>query len=119
MPSSTIVGFGLAASLVAAHPVLAETISFAAELRGSSEAPANDSKGAGAVTATYDTATKRFMWKGDYSGLSGAATMAHFHGPADPAKNAAVVVPITPSTSPFDGSAILTDTQAQLRGLEL
>lgn len=119
MPSSTIVGFGLAVSLVAAHPVLAETISFAAELRGSSEAPANDSKGAGAVTATYDTATKRFMWKGDYSGLSGAATMAHFHGPADPAKNAAVVVPITPSTSPFDGSAILTDTQAQLRGLEL
>ena len=112
MTSSRIVGFGLAVCLVAAPPALAETISFKAELKGSSEVPANDSKGVGAVTATYDTATKRLMWKGDYSGLSGPATMAHFHGPADPDKNAAVVVPIAPSTSPFERSATLTDAQA-------
>ena len=110
--STTIVGFGLAACLVAASPALAETVSFKAALRGSSEVPANDSKGVGTVTATYDTATRRFIWKGDYSGLSGPATMAHFHGPADPDKNAGVVVPITPSTSPFEGAATLTDPQA-------
>lgn len=112
MKSSRIVGFGLVVCLVAAPAALAETISFKAQLKGSSEVPANDSKGVGAVTATYDTATKRLTWKGDYSGLSGPATMAHFHGPADPDKNAGVVVPIAPSTSPFEGSATLTDAQA-------
>jgi hypothetical protein len=38
--------------------------------------------------------------------------MAHFHGPAAPDKNAAVALPIVPSTSPFEGSATLTDPQA-------
>ena len=107
-----LMGLMLAACLAVPGPALAEMISFTAQLKGSSEVPPNDSNGAGAVTATYDTATKKFGWKGDYSGLSGAATMAHFHGPADPSKNAAVIVPITPSTSPFEGSATLTDAQA-------
>jgi hypothetical protein len=44
--------------------------------------------------------------------LSGAATAAHFHGPADPGKNAGVAVPITPNTSPLEGSTTLTDAQA-------
>ena len=60
----------------------------------------------------YDTASKKLTWKGNYSGLSGPATMAHFHGPAEPGKNAGVAVPITPSTSPFENSANLTDAQA-------
>ncbi|MFZ1895997.1 MAG: CHRD domain-containing protein [Rhodoplanes sp.] len=102
----------LAACLAVTRPALAEIISLKAQLKGSSEVPANDSKGTGTVTATYDTATKKLAWKGDYSGLSGAATMAHFHGPADPSKNPAVILPITPSTSPFEGSATLTDAQA-------
>ena len=116
MPStllhSRLIGLMLAACLAVTRPALAEIISLKAQLKGSSEVPANDSKGTGTVTATYDTATKKLAWKGDYSALSGAATMAHFHGPADPSKNAAVILPITPSTSPFEGSATLTDAQA-------
>ena len=74
--------------------------------------PPNDSKGTGTFTATYDTETNQLTWKGNYSDLTGPATMAHFHGPADPSATAGVVVPITPSTSPFEGSATLTDAQA-------
>ncbi len=117
MTPSTLLRYGLSglmltACLIVAGPVVAETIAFKANLGGNSEVPANDSKGKGTVTATYDTATKKLSWKGDYSGLSGPATMAHFHGPAAPDKNAAVALPIVPSTSPFEGSATLTDPQA-------
>ncbi|HEX4827183.1 MAG TPA: CHRD domain-containing protein [Xanthobacteraceae bacterium] len=109
---STLPGVALAACVVFASPALAETISFKAELKASEAVPPNDSKGTGTVTATYDTASKKLSWKGNYSGLSGPATMAHFHGPAEPGKNAGVAVPITPSTSPFENSANLTDAQA-------
>ena len=102
----------LAACVMFASPALAETISFKAELKASEAVPPNDSKATGTVTATYDTASKKLTWKGNYSGLTGPATMAHFHGPAEPGKNAGVAVPSTPSTSPFENSANLTDAQA-------
>ena len=47
-----------------------------------------------------------------FSGLSGPATAAHFHGLADQGKSAGVVVPIAGITSPMEGSATLTDAQA-------
>ena len=95
-------------------------ISFKAELKGSNEVPPNDSKGTGTFTATYDTASKKLTWKGTYSDLTGPATMAHFHGPTEPSWQqphqlgdvADVTVTIMASTSPFEGSATLTDTQA-------
>jgi hypothetical protein len=105
-----IAGLALAACL-AASPVLAETVNFKASLAAATEVPPNDSAATGAVTATLDTATKKLTWQGTYSGLSGAATAGHFHGPADPGKNAGVAVPITASSSPFQGSADLTDAQ--------
>jgi CHRD domain len=109
---SGLPGVVLAACVMFASPARAETISFKADLKASEAVPPNDSKGTGAVTATYDTASKKLTWKGNYSGLTGPATMAHFHGPAEPGKNAGVAVPITPSTSPFENSANLTDAQA-------
>src|SRR5258708_30791361 len=42
---------------------------------------------------------------------TGPATAAHFHS-GEPGKNGGVAVPITPNTSPFEGSATLTDAQA-------
>ena len=40
--------------------------------------------------------------------------MAHFHGPADKGVNAGVVVPFAPPiTSPYHGTATLTDAQIQ------
>jgi hypothetical protein len=109
-------GVALAACVMFASPVFAETVSFKADLKASEEVPPNDSKATGTVTATYDTASKKLTWKGNYSGLTGPATMAHFHGPAEPGKNAGVAVPITPSASPFENSANLTDAADLLAG---
>jgi hypothetical protein len=72
--------------------------------------------GTGTVTATYDPATKMLTWEGNFSGLSGPATAAHFHGPAEASKNAAPAIWISEKgqnlSSPFKGSATLTDGQA-------
>src|SRR5215813_11366340 len=108
---SALPGTALAACVILASPAFAETLSFKADLKASEAVPPNDSKGTG-MTASYDTESKKLSWKGNYSELSGPATMAHFHGPAEPGKNAGVAVPITPSTSPFENSANLTDAQA-------
>ena len=64
----------------------AETMNFKADLTGPAETPPTDSKGTGTLSATYDTATKTLTWTVDYSGLTGPAIAAHFHGPA-PAGN--------------------------------
>lgn len=97
----------------------AATVTYKADLKGSSEVPANQTTGTGSVTATFDTTTKNLSWTGTYSGLTGAPTAAHIHGPAEPGKNAGVVLWISdhdtkahPFTSPFSGSATLTDAQA-------
>lgn len=105
-------GVAMSALLLSAIPARAEVINMKADLKGSNEVPPNQSAGTGSVTATFDTADKKLSWKGTYSGMSGNATAAHFHGPADAGKNAGVAVPITPNASPFEGSATLTDAQA-------
>ena len=92
-------------------PAFAEKMK--ATLDGKSEVPATTSAGTGTADIDYDAATKKLSWKLTYSGLSGPATMAHFHGPAEAGKNAGVAVPITNATSsPAEGSATLTDAQA-------
>ena len=102
-----------AALLAAAPSSEAETMQFNADLKGSSQVPSSQTSGIGTVTVTYDSVTKRLSWKGSYSGLSGPASAAHFHGPAEPGKNAGVAVAIPNATSsPAEGSAILTDAQA-------
>jgi hypothetical protein len=106
-------GIALATCLFAAAPAMAETINYKADLKPTSEVPPNNTTGSGNLTATYDTVTKVLNWTATYSGLSGPAIMSHFHGPADPAVNAGVVVPLTTSLdSPQKGQATLTDAQA-------
>ena len=76
--------------------------------------PVTNSKAMGELAATYDTATKVLTYTATYSGLTGPATMAHFHGPAPVGKNAGVMVPITGDlASPIKGTATLTDEQAK------
>jgi hypothetical protein len=110
---STAAGFGLAALLTFAPVAFAASETYTADLKAASEVPGNDSKGMGALTATYDTASKKFTYSVTYSGLSGPATAAHFHGPADAKSNAGVVVPAKDAAvSPIKGEATLTDAQA-------
>ena len=98
---------------LAIGPAWAENVAFKTDLKGSEEVPPLTVSGNGKVEATYDTATKKLSWKGSYAGLTGPATAAHFHGPADKGANAGVMVPAPASSSPFEGSATLTDAQAE------
>ena len=101
----------LAFALVLAWPARAEVVNLKATMDAKSEVPPNSSPATGTLTANYDTSSKKLSWKGSYSGLTGPATAAHFHS-GEAGKNGPVTVPITPATSPFEGSATLTDAQA-------
>jgi hypothetical protein len=83
-------------------------------LTAADEVPANTSPGKGEANVDYDKASKKLTYKLTYSGLTGDATAAHFHGPAAPGANAGVVIPIGSGApaSPTEGSATLTDAQA-------
>ncbi len=106
--------FAAAHMAVMAPPAKADMLHYKAALTASADTPPNDSKGSGALTATFDTASKKLDWTVDYSGLTGPAVAAHFHGPAPVGKAAPVEVPLTGDlSSPIKGSATLTDAQAK------
>lgn len=110
---SGLAAFASAALLIAATPALAEKVSYVAELGGASEVPPNDSKGTGTVDATYDSVTMKLEWTINYSGLTGPATAAHFHGPAAAGANAGPAVTLRGKlASPIMGEATLTQAQA-------
>jgi hypothetical protein len=90
----------------------AEQVKFMADLKAGDEVPPTSSSGTGMADVTYDTDSKKLTWKVEFSGLTGDATAAHFHGPAAPGENADVAVPIPGTASPLEGSADLTDAQA-------
>ncbi|MGB6662894.1 MAG: CHRD domain-containing protein [Xanthobacteraceae bacterium] len=102
--------------LGSATPSRAAPLNFKATMNGATEVPPNQTTGTGTVTASFDPATKELTWSGTFSGLTGPATAAHFHGPAEPGKNAGVAIWISEKgktlDSPFKGSATLTDAQA-------
>ena len=101
----------LGAAVAFAGPAFADKMK--ATLDGKAEVPPNASAGKGTADIDYDPASKKLSWKLTYSGLSGPATAAHFHGPAAAGANAGVAVPIpNAATSPVQGSATLTDAQA-------
>lgn len=109
--NKTVIAMVALGTMVFAGSASAEKLK--ATLDGKSEVPATASSGTGAADLDYDAASKKLSWKLTYSGLSGPATAAHFHGPAEAGKNAGVMVPIpNAATSPVEGSATLTDTQA-------
>jgi CHRD domain len=83
-----------------ASAVLAEKTAFTADVKGPSE-------------VTYDDASKMLTWTITYSGLSGNATAAHFHGPAKEGENAGPMVTIKQLDSPMKGSATLTEDQSK------
>jgi hypothetical protein len=111
MTKTMYAAVALAATVALAGPAFAEK--FKATLDGKSEVPPNTSAGTGTADIDYDAASKKLTWTLTYSGLSGPATAAHFHGPAEAGKNAGVAVAIPNATkSPVSGSATLTDAQA-------
>jgi hypothetical protein len=93
----------------AAH---AEELAFTASLTGADEVPPVETTANGSLDATYDTESRQLNWTLEYSGLSGDATAAHFHGPAGPGENAGPVVTIEDTATGAEGSAELTEEQA-------
>jgi hypothetical protein len=67
-------------------PAVAEPISFDVPLTGTAEVPPAATQGKGEAKLTWDPASRKVTWQITATGLSGPATMAHFHqGP--PKKN--------------------------------
>jgi hypothetical protein len=111
MTKTMLATLAFGATVAFAGPAFADKMK--ATLDGKSEVPANASTATGTADLDYDPASKKLSWKVTYTGLSGPATAAHFHGPAEAGKNAGVAVAIPNATSsPVEGSATLTDAQA-------
>jgi hypothetical protein len=114
MRLNTLAATAAVMSLMLGAAANAATEKFTATLAGPTEVPATDSKGMGTVNATLDTTTKAFDYNVTYSGLTGPATAAHFHGPAAPGANAGPVVPVPAGAimaTMIHGTATLTDAQ--------
>jgi len=96
-----------------AAPAPAALVNLVASIDGSqaNAGAGSGSAGTGFGTMTYDTVSGLFSWDISWSGLSGAATNAHFHGPALPNQNAGVQVGIS-TTSPAIDSAVISAGQA-------
>jgi hypothetical protein len=89
-------------------------VEYTATMSPASEVPAAHTSGTGSAEASYDPATHMLSYTITWSGLSGPATMAHFHGPAKSGANAGVVEKLGMNpVSPLRGSVKLTDAQAK------
>ena len=95
-----------------ATPMRSETVRLGGALSGAQEVPPVSTSGTGTLDATFDKASRKLSYTVNYSGLTGPATGAHFHGPAAQGQNAGVVVPLSSTASPIRGEATLTQAQA-------
>jgi len=92
-------------------------LSFKVPLSGAHEVPAVETPATGTADIAYDPATRVVTWVISYGGLSGPATMAHFHiGPPSQGGHTPVMVWLTkqgsPAENPIKGEATLTPEQA-------
>jgi hypothetical protein len=87
------------------------------QITGQQVVPPVQTSATGIADFTFDPGTRVVTWTITYSGLSGPATMAHFHGPAAEGKNGPVMIWLSkqgsPAESPISGQATLTPEQAQ------
>jgi hypothetical protein len=92
----------------------AATVKFHATLTAAAEVPPTKSTGTGDATVSLDTATHEITYDVTFKGMESDVTAAHIHGPAEPGKNAGVVVPFGSNpTSPIHGTKQLTPEQEQ------
>ena len=101
----------VALSACSMMPGMSATVPLKASLNALQEVPPASSPATGTLEASLDKGTSVLKWRLTYSGLTGPATAAHFHGPASMGQNAGVVVPFASAASPIEGQATLTSTQ--------
>jgi Cu/Zn superoxide dismutase len=116
---------GLMAAIVVASTIVAcdsdETTApkpptFVASLNGASEVPAKAVAGTGAATIVKEAGI--YTYTITFSGMTGALTGAHIHGPASTTANASVIVPF--ATAGATGtSGTLTGTFASTNNVNI
>ena len=109
-PGGGIQGFTMTISISRRHLVVAACLtgimtwaapsqatpqSFKVALTGAQQVPPVQTSATGTADLSYDPVTRVVTWSVTYSGLSGPATMAHFHGPAAAGKNGPLVIWLT------------------------
>jgi CHRD domain len=71
--------------------------------------------GSGTTTGTYNATNNTLQYSATWSGLTGTATVGHFHGPALAGANAGVVIPFNlinnGNSGTASGTITLTDAQ--------
>jgi hypothetical protein len=113
MTRSLMAGCSMLALAGMAFAANAAEMTMTSELSGAQQVPPVESPATGTAELTYDDATKMLTWNVEFSGLSGPATAAHIHAPAKEGEKAGVAIPFEDIESPIEGSATLTDEQAQ------
>ena len=90
-----------------------------ATMNGSKEVPANAATGTGTLSGTYDADNNTLTYNATWTGLTGTATAAHFHGPASATAIAPPLVTFAIVGNGASGVTTLTDAQEQdlLNGL--
>ncbi len=112
--AAAVVGVVVLSGCASQRPSMTTTI-FETTLSAANEVPTNGSYGKGTVEATWKPATMTLSYRATFTGLSGAPTAAHFHGPAMAGENAGVALPVTvgtPELGTIQGEAVLTQAQA-------
>ncbi|MGH6828008.1 MAG: CHRD domain-containing protein [Rhizomicrobium sp.] len=87
----------------------AKSFALAATLSGSAAVPPQATDAFGAARFSYDSDTRELNYCVTYEGLP--AAKAEIHGPADPGRNAPVVIPFPAPQSPVGGTMILSRAQ--------
>ena len=112
--TSRRVGTVVACLMGIAWAELAQAETVKVQLSGAQEVPPVETSGTGTADITFDPSTRAVTWTITYSGLSGTATMAHFHGPAGSNVRIWLSKKGSPAESPIKGETTLSPEDAEL-----
>jgi hypothetical protein len=87
-----------------------KTYTISGTASGAQEVPAVTTNATGTITGTYNAKENKLNYTINWSGLSGVASAAHFHGPAAAGISAGVLVPVDITTNGTTGTASGTVT---------
>jgi len=100
------------AAALSGAPTEPNAVAFHATLSGAAEVPPTDSKATGTLKASFYTSSFNLEYELRFDGLTGPATMVHFHGPAAPDGVSGVEIDVTKGLqSPLKGDVKLSDEQ--------
>jgi CHRD domain-containing protein len=82
-----------------------DTFTVSGNASGSQEVPAVATSGSATLIGTYNSDNNRLDYSINWSGLSGAATVAHFHGPAVAGVSAGPLIDLIITVNGVSGTA--------------